>query len=62
MAWQEMKRDRDSKVRPLDRWLRQDVVPVYEAMQKNPRRAIPAKRVFADIRARHAERVKKLVR
>jgi antitoxin ParD1/3/4 len=46
----------------VERWLREEVVPVYDAMRENPRRAIPAKKVFADIRARHAKRVKQSAR
>jgi antitoxin ParD1/3/4 len=51
--------ERDAAV---DRWLREEVVPVYEAMEQHPRRAISAKKVFADIRERHAKRVKKAAR
>ena len=43
----------------VERWLREDVVPAYNAMQKNPERAIPAKKVFDDIRTRHRKRLKK---
>jgi len=42
----------------VDRWLRDDVVPVVDAMRADPSRAIPAKRMFADIRKLHAKRVK----
>ena len=47
--------ERDAAV---DRWLREEVVPVYDAMQHDPGRAIPVDRVAATLRARHAERLK----
>lgn len=48
--------ERDAAV---ERWLREDVAPVYDAMQAEPGRSIPAAEVFASIRARHADRLKK---
>ena len=42
----------------VDRWLREDVVPVALAMRADPSRAIPAAEVFDSIRALHAQRVK----
>lgn len=42
----------------LERWLREDVAPVYDAMKENPNRAIPAETVFARLRAHHDTRVK----
>lgn len=47
--------ERDAAV---ERWLREDVAPVYDAMQANPERAIPAEDVFAAIRSLHAEHLK----
>ena len=47
--------ERDAAV---ERWLREDVAPVYDAMQADPGRALPAADVFASIRARHADRLK----
>ncbi len=47
--------ERDAAV---ERWLRDEVVPVAAAMQADPGRAIPADQVFDDIRALHAERLK----
>jgi antitoxin ParD1/3/4 len=47
--------ERDAAV---ERWLREEVVPVAAAMQADPMRGIPAKQVFAEIRSLHAERVK----
>jgi antitoxin ParD1/3/4 len=47
--------ERDAAV---ERWLREDVVPVYDAMQADPARGIPAEQVVAAIRARHAEHLK----
>jgi antitoxin ParD1/3/4 len=48
-------RERDEAV---ERWLREDVASVYDAMVANPSSGIPAAKVFAAIRARHARRVK----
>lgn len=47
-------RERDEAV---ERWLTDEVAPVYDAMAVDPNRGIPAETVFADIRARHAERL-----
>jgi antitoxin ParD1/3/4 len=47
--------ERDAAV---DRWLREDVVPVALAMQADPGRAIPAEQVFDEIRALHQARLK----
>lgn len=44
--------ERDAAV---ERWLREEVVPVYDAMQEDPSRAIPAEDVFAEIRERNAK-------
>lgn len=41
----------------VERWLRDDVGPAYDAMQADPSRALSARSVFADIRAHHAARV-----
>jgi len=49
-------RERDTAV---ERWLRNEVAAAYDAMQREPGRAIPASDVFDAIRARHADRVKK---
>lgn len=38
----------------VDRWLRDEVAPVYDAMQADPDRGIPASQVFNELRARHA--------
>lgn len=35
----------------VERWLREDVAPVYNAMKENPGRAIPTEAVFARLRA-----------
>ncbi len=47
--------ERDAAV---DRWLREDVVPVALAMQADPDRALSADQVFAEIRELHAQRQK----
>jgi antitoxin ParD1/3/4 len=48
-------RERDGAV---ERWLREEVAATYDAMQADPARALPAKAVFDEIRARHAARLK----
>lgn len=45
--------ERDAAV---DRWLREEVVPVAAAMQAEPGRAIPADQVFDEIRTLHEQR------
>ncbi len=42
----------------VERWLREEVVPVAAAMQADPGRGIPADHVFGDIRKLHARRQK----
>ncbi|MBN9087277.1 MAG: type II toxin-antitoxin system ParD family antitoxin [Reyranella sp.] len=39
-----------------ERWLIEEVAPVYDAMKANPKRALPAKSVFAEARARYTKR------
>jgi antitoxin ParD1/3/4 len=43
--------ERDASV---EHWLRSEVAPVYDAMKADPKRGIPAEKVFAQLRARHA--------
>jgi antitoxin ParD1/3/4 len=43
----------------VERWLKEEVVPVYDAMQADPGRGIPAEQVMASMRAHHADRLKK---
>ena len=47
--------ERDAAV---ERWLREDVVPVASAMMADPGRAIPVDQVFGEIRALHDQRRK----
>ena len=47
--------ERDAAV---DRWLRDEVAPICEAMEANPSRGIAAQQVFERLRARHASRLK----
>lgn len=47
--------ERDAAV---ERWLRDEVATAYDAMKADPKRGIPADTVFAEIRARHAQRLK----
>ena len=41
----------------IERWLREDVAPVYDAMKADPKRGIPAEKVFATIRAHHGRQI-----
>jgi antitoxin ParD1/3/4 len=43
--------DRDTSI---DKWLREEVAPVYDAMQANPGRAVPIQEIRSAIKARHA--------
>jgi antitoxin ParD1/3/4 len=43
----------------VERWLKEEVIPVYDAMQADPSRGIPADQVKAAMRAHHTDRVKK---
>jgi antitoxin ParD1/3/4 len=52
-------RERDDAV---ERWLREEVVPVYDAMEADPARGIPAEQVLASLRKRHADRLKNVKR
>ena len=45
--------------RAVEKWLLEEVVSVCDAMQSDPGRAVPAEQVFATIRARHADRLKR---
>jgi antitoxin ParD1/3/4 len=47
--------ERDAAV---ERWLREEVAPAYDAMKADPKRGVPAKAAFDAIRARHAKRTK----
>jgi antitoxin ParD1/3/4 len=42
----------------VERWLREEVLPVAVEMEAHPDRAIPAEKAFAQLRAHHAARVK----
>ncbi len=50
-------RNRRDRANAIDHWLREAVAPTSDAMAKDPGRGIPAEHVFAEIRARHAERM-----
>ena len=43
----------------VDRWLSDEVVPVYDAMKANPKRGIPIEKAFATVRAHHARALEK---
>lgn len=47
--------ERDAAV---ERWLREDVAAVYDAMQANPSRTVSAERVSQSLRTHHAKRLK----
>jgi len=47
--------ERDAAV---ERWLREEVGPTYDAMKSDPERGDSAKSVFAEARARYASRRK----
>jgi antitoxin ParD1/3/4 len=47
--------ERDAAV---ERWLREDVAQVYDAMQADSQRGVDAKTVFDEIRAHHAAKTK----
>jgi antitoxin ParD1/3/4 len=48
--------ERDAAV---ERWLREEVAPVFDAMQADPNRALPADQVGEALRARHTARLKR---
>ena len=43
----------------MERWLREEVGPVYDAYLADPGRVIPAKDVFESVRRHHDARVRK---
>ena len=48
--------ERDAAV---ERWLREEVAPAYDAMKADPARALSGDELLARIRERHAARVKR---
>ncbi|MEO6376443.1 MAG: type II toxin-antitoxin system ParD family antitoxin [Caulobacteraceae bacterium] len=48
-------KERDEAV---ERWLRDEVALTFDAMTADPARGVSADSAFADVRARHAERLK----
>jgi antitoxin ParD1/3/4 len=42
----------------IEHWLKSEAVPVYDAMKADPKRGLPAEKVFGDLRARHSARSK----
>lgn len=46
--------ERDAAV---ERWLKEEVAPAYDALIADPNRAIPMEDVMADIRTRHAAKL-----
>ena len=47
--------ERDAAV---EQWLKSEVAAAYDAMKADPKRAVPAAKVFRALRARHAAAVK----
>lgn len=47
--------ERDAAV---ERWLKEEVGPAYDAIKEDPSRGIPLEKAFAAVRAHHAKRVK----
>lgn len=48
-------RERDAAV---ERWLREEVVPTYDATEADPSRSVPLDEAFARIEARHEQRLR----
>lgn len=48
-------KERDAAV---EKWLMQEVAPVYDAMEAEPDRGIPSETVFKRMRTLHAKRLK----
>lgn len=48
-------KDRDAAI---EKWLHMAVAETFDRMRDDPDRAIPARQVFGDLRARHAARLK----
>jgi antitoxin ParD1/3/4 len=42
----------------INRWLQAEVVPVYDAMQRDPHRAISGREMTAALDSHHAERLR----
>ncbi|MEZ5938366.1 MAG: type II toxin-antitoxin system ParD family antitoxin [Hyphomonadaceae bacterium] len=42
----------------IERWLREEVAPVYDAMKADPTRGVTIDDAFAEVRAHHAGRLK----
>jgi antitoxin ParD1/3/4 len=42
----------------VERWLRDEVAPAYDAMKADIKRGTPVKKVFGGIRDRHARNLK----
>lgn len=42
----------------VENWLRTEVAATYDAISADPSPAVPAEQVFAELRARHAARLK----
>lgn len=47
--------ERDAAV---ERWLREEVAPTYDAMKADPSRGIPIDEAFAELQAHHVKRLR----
>jgi antitoxin ParD1/3/4 len=50
------------KIGTVEHWLREEVILVYDVMEADPARGIPAEQVMASLNKRHAERLKAVKR
>ena len=55
LAGIEALRDRDADI---EHWLREEVVPAYDAVTADPNRLVPADQVLSSLRARRLQRLK----
>ncbi len=46
----------ESREAAVERWLHEDVAAAYDALEADPKRAIPASEVFRAVRARYRRR------
>jgi antitoxin ParD1/3/4 len=49
----------DERDATTERWIREEVAPVYDAYHADPSRGIPAEEVFNNLRAHHASRTQR---
>ena len=49
----------DERDATIEQWLREEVAPVYDAMEAHPERALTAEQVAENLRAHHESRTRK---